>query len=145
MGGERERERERERKKTPKTKRKKLTPLSTFSLPPPHSNYYPPTSATFASPPSILPPLIVKIHGGPTGQAPASFSLGIAYWTSRGFAVADVNYRGSSGYGRAFRKALAGEWGIVDVEDVSNAARFLAEEGLVDAGKLTVTGGSAGG
>lgn len=111
----------------------------------PNSNFYPPTSASFSLPPASLPPLIVKIHGGPTGQAPASFSLGVAFWTSRGFAVADVNYRGSSGYGRAFRKALAGEWGIADVEDVANAARHLAGEGLVDAGKLTVTGGSAGG
>ena len=109
------------------------------------SNFYPPTSASFSLPPQQLPPLIVKIHGGPTSQAPASFSLDIAFWTSRGFAVADLNYRGSSGYGRAFRKALAGEWGVVDVEDVANAAKYLAEEGLVDAGKLMVTGGSAGG
>ena len=110
-----------------------------------NSNFYPPTSASFSLPPTHLPPLLVKIHGGPTGQAPAAFSLGVAFWTSRGFAVADVNYRGSSGYGRGFRKALAGEWGVADVEDVANAARYLAEEGLVDAGKLTVTGGSAGG
>ena len=108
-------------------------------------NFYPPTSASFALPTGSLPPLIVKIHGGPTGQSGAAFSLGVAFWTSRGFAVADVNYRGSSGYGRRFRKALAGEWGIADVEDVANAARYLAEQGLVDPKKLTVTGGSAGG
>lgn len=88
----------------------------------------------------------IQIHGGPTGNAVAAFSLAVSFWTSRGFAVADVNYRGSSGYGRKFRKALEGNWGIVDVEDVANAARHLAEvERAVDGKKLVVTGGSAGG
>ena len=137
--GARGRDTERERK------RKLTLSLDLSSKKQKNSNFYPPTSASFSLPPSNLPPLLVKIHGGPTGQAPAAFSLGVAFWTSRGFAVADVNYRGSSGYGRAFRKALAGEWGIADVEDVASAARYLAEEGLVDSGKLTVTGGSAGG
>ena len=79
-----------------------------------------------------MPPVIVLSHGGPTSAASASFSLDIQFWTSRGFAVTDVNYRGSTGYGRAYRDALKGKWGVVDTEDCINAARHLVDQGLAD-------------
>ena len=78
------------------------------------------------------PPLIVESHGGPTRMARAQLATETQYWTSRGFAVVDVNYGGSSGFGRAYRQRLNGTWGIVDTEDCINAARYLAEQGLVD-------------
>src|SRR3546814_10477390 len=85
------------------------------------------------------------IHGGPTAAARPEMQVGTQYWTSRGFAVVDVNYRGSTGYGRAYRDLLQGTWGIADVEDCVAAARFLAERGDVDSDRLCIRGGSAGG
>jgi dipeptidyl aminopeptidase/acylaminoacyl peptidase len=84
-------------------------------------------------------------HGGPTGKTSSAFNAAIQFWTSRGFAVVDVNYGGSTGYGRAYRERLRGTWGIVDVEDCVNAARYLAEKGRADAARLAIRGGSAGG
>jgi len=92
-----------------------------------------------------LPPLIVRSHGGPTANCGADFNLDIQYWTSRGFAFVDVNYAGSTGYGRAYRKSLEKNWGIYDVQDCASAALYLATKGLVDKNKLAITGGSAGG
>jgi dipeptidyl aminopeptidase/acylaminoacyl peptidase len=92
-----------------------------------------------------LPPLIVMSHGGPTAATSPALRLGIQYWTSRGFGVLDVNYGGSTGYGRAYRERLNGEWGVVDVDDCANGARYLGQRGLVDAHRLAITGGSAGG
>jgi dipeptidyl aminopeptidase/acylaminoacyl peptidase len=108
-------------------------------------NYYPPAHPDHALPPGTPPPCLFRIHGGPTAQSPAAFSLGTLFWTSRGFAVADVNYGGSTGYGRAFRARLNGNWGLVDVADVAAAARHLASSGLADPGRCCITGGSAGG
>ncbi len=110
-----------------------------------HAFYYPPHNEDFQAPPGELPPLIVRSHGGPTGASSTSFSLSIQYWTSRGFAIADVNYGGSSGYGRAYRQRLNGQWGVVDVDDCVNAARYLVEKGLADPYRLIIVGGSAGG
>ena len=107
--------------------------------------YYPPASKDFKLRPGELPPLIVKTHGGPTGCASNTFDLKIQYWTSRGFAILDVDYGGSTGYGRAYRDLLKGNWGIVDVEDCEAGARFLIEKKLADPKKLAITGGSAGG
>ncbi len=110
-----------------------------------HAFYYPPTNKDFSAPDGESPPLIVEIHGGPTSQTYAAFSLGIQYWTSRGFAVLDVNYGGSTGYGREYRERLRHNWGVVDVEDCVNGAKYLVEEGLADPKRLCITGGSAGG
>ncbi len=107
--------------------------------------YYPPANQDFAAPANELPPLLVKSHGGPTGSTSTNLSPGIQYWTSRGFAVVDVNYGGSTGYGREYRKRLDFSWGIVDVNDCANAARYLVKQGLVDGNRLAITGGSAGG
>ena len=110
-----------------------------------HAYYYPPTNPGFKAPASEMPPVIVLSHGGPTSAASASFSLDIQFWTSRGFAVTDVNYRGSTGYGRAYRDALKGQWGVVDTEDCINAARHLVDQGLADGHRAIIKGGSAGG
>jgi dipeptidyl aminopeptidase/acylaminoacyl peptidase len=107
--------------------------------------YYPPKNVDFRGPDGTLPPLIVKVHGGPVGATKASLAPSIQFWTSRGFAVFDVNHRGSTGYGRAFRKLLYPNWGIVDIEDVANGANWLTIEGFVDGDKLAIRGGSAGG
>lgn len=107
--------------------------------------FYPPQNKDFAAPKGELPPLIVKSHGGPTSVTSNMLSLPTQYWTSRGFAVIDVNYGGSSGFGRAYRKRLEGQWGVVDVDDCVNGARYLVERGLVDGNRLAITGGSAGG
>ena len=107
--------------------------------------FYPPTSPEFESPAGELPPLIVESHGGPTGNATATFSLGVQFWTSRGFAVVDVDYGGSTGYGRAYRERLNGQWGVVDLADCVNAARYLVDQGEADPDRLLITGGSAGG
>ena len=97
------------------------------------------------APPGERPPLVVMSHGGPTSQANTSLSLLRQVFTSRGIAVVDVDYGGSTGYGRAFRDELHERWGIVDVDDCANAALFLVEEGLADPDRLAIRGGSAGG
>jgi dipeptidyl aminopeptidase/acylaminoacyl peptidase len=110
-----------------------------------HALYYPPTNPDHVGPDGEKPPLLVDIHGGPTGAARSQFQLSTQFWTSRGFAVVDVNYGGSTGYGRAYRDLLKGQWGVVDVEDCVAAARFLADRGDVDPDRLAIRGGSAGG
>jgi dipeptidyl aminopeptidase/acylaminoacyl peptidase len=110
-----------------------------------YANFYAPRNRDFSGPEGELPPLVTMCHGGPTANSPASFSLKIQYWTSRGFAVVDVNYGGSTGFGRAYRERLEGNWGIVDVDDCCNCARYLAEQGRVDGDRMAITGGSAGG
>jgi dipeptidyl aminopeptidase/acylaminoacyl peptidase len=107
--------------------------------------YYPAFHPDYQGPENERPPLLVKCHGGPTAAASSTLDLRIQYWTSRGIAVLDVNYGGSTGFGRAYRERLDGNWGIVDVNDCINGARFLAERGLVDGGRSVITGGSAGG
>ena len=110
-----------------------------------HGFFYPPTNADHAGPEGVLPPLLVHSHGGPTAMTTASLDLGTQYLTSRGFAVLDVNYGGSTGYGREYRRRLDGMWGVVDVDDCANGAKHLAGRGLVDGGRLLIAGGSAGG
>ena len=110
-----------------------------------HALFYPPTHEQFRGPDGELPPLLVEIHGGPTSAAVPALSLPVQYWTSRGFAVVDVNYGGSTGYGRAYREQLLGEWGVVDVADCMAAAEWLAARGRVDRNRLCIRGGSAGG
>ena len=110
-----------------------------------HALVYEPTNPEYEAPEGERPPLIVMSHGGPTGNATAIFSLEMQFWTSRGFAVVDVNYGGSTGYGRAYRERLNGRWGVVDLQDCVNAARHLVEQGEVDPDRLLITGGSAGG
>jgi dipeptidyl aminopeptidase/acylaminoacyl peptidase len=110
-----------------------------------HGLFYPPRNRDFTAPSDERPPLLVKSHGGPTAAATTTFNASIQYWTSRGIAVLDVNYGGSSGYGRAYRDRLKGQWGVVDVDDCVNGARYLVERGLVDGSRLAITGGSAGG
>src|SRR5437879_4251396 len=107
--------------------------------------FYPPANAAFVGPTGEKPPLIVESHGGPTSMTLAQLSLEIQFWTSRGFGVVDVNYGGSSGYGRAYRERLKGQWGVVDTHDCINAARYLAEQHEVDGRRLAIRGGSAGG
>jgi len=107
--------------------------------------YYPPKNRDFTGPSGKLPPLLVMSHGGPTGATSLMLRYGIQYWTTRGFAVLDVEYSGSTGYGRPYRERLKGQWGIVDVADCVNGARYLVEKGLVDGNQLAITGGSAGG
>ncbi len=106
---------------------------------------YLPQNKDYQAPTDTLPPLLVKSHGGPTAAVSVSFNLRIQYWTSRGFAYLDVNYGGSTGYGRQYRQRLQGKWGIVDVDDCMNAAQYLVKQGKVDPEKLAISGGSAGG
>ncbi|HEU4836641.1 MAG TPA: S9 family peptidase [Pyrinomonadaceae bacterium] len=110
-----------------------------------HGFFYPPQNPDYRAPENEKPPLIVKSHGGPTAAASTALSLSVQYWTSRGFAVLDVNYGGSTGYGRQYRERLNKKWGIVDVDDCVNGARYLADRGEVDGNRLIITGGSAGG
>ncbi len=110
-----------------------------------HAYFYPPQNRDFVGPEGEQPPLIVKSHGGPTGATSSTLELKTQFWTSRGFAVVDVNYGGSTGYGREYRERLKHKWGIVDVDDCVNAAKFLAETGRVDGNRTAITGGSAGG
>ena len=110
-----------------------------------HAFWYPPTNPDFVAPEGERPPLVVFSHGGPTSQAMGALRLGIQFWTSRGFGVVDVNYRGSSGYGRAYRDALKGQWGLIDTDDCIAAARYLADENHVDPDRMAIRGASAGG
>lgn len=110
-----------------------------------HALFYPPANQDYQAPRGEKPPLIVISHGGPTGATDALFSLEIQYWTSRGFGVVDVNYGGSTGYGRAYRQRLNGQWGVVDVQDCINAARYLIDQKEADGKRAIIRGGSAGG
>lgn len=110
-----------------------------------HALFYRPANPGHVGPPGERPPLLVEVHGGPTGMAPSYVDLEIQFFTSRGFAVVLPNYGGSAGYGRAYRERLDGEWGIVDVEDCIYAAKALAEKGEVDFKRMAIRGGSAGG
>lgn len=110
-----------------------------------HAYFYPPQNKTYAAPADDKPPLLVLSHGGPTGATTDDLDLAIQYWTSRGIAVVDVNYGGSTGYGREYRQRLNGTWGVVDVVDCVNAALYLVAQGLADSNRLAIRGGSAGG
>ena len=110
-----------------------------------HAFFYAPHNCDYQPPDGEQPPLLVKSHGGPTAATSTALAWEIQYWTSRGFAVLDVNYGGSSGYGRAYRQRLEGQWGIVDVDDCANGARYLVEQGRVDGERLAIRGSSAGG
>jgi len=110
-----------------------------------HSFFYPPRNPDFVGPADERPPLLVMSHGGPTASTSTVLRYAVQYWTTRGIAVLDVDYGGSTGYGRAYREWLKGQWGIVDVADCIHGARYLADQGLVDENRLAITGGSAGG
>lgn len=112
---------------------------------PVHAFDYRPTNPDADSPADELPPYIVMVHGGPTAHVSGAASAAYAYWTSRGIGVLDVNYGGSTGYGRAYRERLNGQWGVADVDDVIAAARGLADAGLADPARIAIKGGSAGG
>ena len=110
-----------------------------------HAFYYPPVNKDYRAPEGELPMVLVKSHGGPTGSSSSALKLGYQYWTSRGIGVLDVNYGGSTGYGRAYRQRLNGSWGIVDTDDCVNAAKYLVRQGVIDGDRLMISGGSAGG
>ena len=110
-----------------------------------HAFYYAPVNNEYTGPPGENPPLLVATHGGPTGAASPALSLRVQYFTSRGWAVVDLDYRGSTGYGRAYRDSLKGSWGIADVEDAVAAVDYLAARGSIDAQRVAIRGGSAGG
>ncbi len=110
-----------------------------------HAFFYAPQNCDYIAPPGERPPLLVRSHGGPTAATSTTLAWEIQYWTSRGIAVLDVNYGGSTGYGRAYRQRLNDQWGIVDVDDCVNATRYLVQRGEVDGKRLAIRGGSAGG
>lgn len=110
-----------------------------------HAFFYPPKNPNFQGPKDEKPPLVVLCHGGPTSATSSALNLKVQFWTSRGFAVMDVNYRGSTGYGKSYRQALQGQWGIADVEDACKAAEYAAAQGWIDPDKLIIRGSSAGG
>ncbi|THV32880.1 LpqB family beta-propeller domain-containing protein [Glycomyces buryatensis] len=110
-----------------------------------HAHVYPPRNPDFAAPEGELPPYVIWVHGGPTSHVRAVLDLELAYFTSRGIGVAEVNYGGSTGYGREYRNRLREQWGVVDVEDCAAVARALADEGTADRARLAIRGGSAGG
>jgi len=110
-----------------------------------HGFFYAPQNARYELPPGELPPLVVIGHGGPTAATSDAYNVKVQFWTTRGFAVLDVNYRGSTGYGRAYRHSLNGQWGVADVEDCVAGARYLADNGRVDGNRLIIRGSSAGG
>ena len=110
-----------------------------------HAFFYPPTNQDYVAPEGEKPPLVVVCHGGPHSSASAELNATTQYWTSRGIAVLDVNYGGSTGFGREYRERLIGEWGVVDVNDCVNAALYLVERGDVDGERTAISGGSAGG
>lgn len=107
--------------------------------------YNPPNNPNYVAPKGTLPPAIMLMHGGPTAQSTPGLSLVIQYWTTRGYATIEVNYVGSSGYGRAYRDALNGKWGISDVEDAASVAGYLVSEGYIDPNRIGIVGGSSGG
>lgn len=110
-----------------------------------HGLYYPPHNPQCEATDTRLPPLLVSVHGGPTGSARAAWNPTVQFWTSRGFAWLDVNHRGSSGYGRRFRQSLYGQWGVVDIEDILSAVQHLITNGSVDPARIAIRGSSAGG
>jgi acetyl esterase/lipase len=110
-----------------------------------HGIYLPPQNPDVGAPAEQTPPLIVTVHGGPTGVSSPGYSLAQQFWTSRGFAILDLNYRGSTGFGREYRRALYGNWGIADVEDAVAGAKWLSDQKLADPARLIIRGGSAGG
>jgi dipeptidyl aminopeptidase/acylaminoacyl peptidase len=110
-----------------------------------HAFYYPPRNRHYDAPAGERPPLVAIGHGGPTTATTGTLDLRIQFWTTRGFGVVDVNYGGSSGYGREYRQRLAGQWGIVDVADMVAAVRYLVEQDRADPHRLIIRGGSAGG
>jgi dipeptidyl aminopeptidase/acylaminoacyl peptidase len=110
-----------------------------------HAFYYPPQNPDHAGPPGERPLLVVRCHGGPTGATSSTLNMEIQYWTTRGLGLLDVNYGGSTGYGRAYRERLYGQWGVVDVDDCISGASYLVQKGRVDGGRLVIHGGSAGG
>ena len=110
-----------------------------------HAFFYPPANRDFAAPPEDKPPLLVRSHGGPTSATTSTLKLDIQFWTSRGIGILDVNYGGSTGYGTEYRRRLDGAWGVVDVDDCVNGARYLVERGEADGKRLAIRGGSAGG
>jgi len=110
-----------------------------------HAIFYPPQNRDYVAPPDERPPLLAISHGGPTAATTSTLNLSTQYWTSRGFAVLDVNYGGSTGYGRPYRQRLEAQWGVVDVDDCANGARYLVRQGEVDGARLIIRGGSAGG
>ena len=107
--------------------------------------YYPPANSGYAGPEGARPPLIISSHGGPTGAALPDFRIAYQFWTTRGFAILDVNYSGSVGFGRAYRERLLGAWGVADVRDCAAGALAMVDQGLADAERLVIRGGSAGG
>jgi dipeptidyl aminopeptidase/acylaminoacyl peptidase len=110
-----------------------------------HAFFYPPQNPDFEGMPGEKPPLLVKVHGGPTSVSKPALDVRLQYWTSRGFAVVDVNHRGSAGFGRRYREMLYGQWGVVDVEDMVAAVNHLASAGRIDPDRTAIRGGSAGG
>ena len=127
-----------------------VSPAQTIEFPsnegrPAYALYYAPKNPEYQAPEGELPPLLVLSHGGPTGAASGALDMAVQFWTSRGFAVVDVNYGGSVGHGRAYRQLLNGNWGIVDVDDCANAALHQVHQGLADGDRLAIRGGSAGG
>lgn len=110
-----------------------------------HAFFYPPTNPGYAGLEGEKPPLLVEVHGGPTAQTRPILDIRKQFWTSRGFAIVDVNYRGSAGFGRRYREALNGNWGVVDVDDVAAAVEYLAKTGRIDPQRAAIRGGSAGG
>ena len=127
-----------------------ISPVQTIEFPsnegrPAYALYYAPKNPDYRAPEGELPPLLALSHGGPTGAASGALDMAVQFWTSRGVAVVDVNYGGSTGYGRAYRQLLNGNWGIVDVDDCANAALHLVHQGLADGNRLAIRGGSAGG
>jgi dipeptidyl aminopeptidase/acylaminoacyl peptidase len=110
-----------------------------------HAFFYPPLNPAYQAPKNSLPPLVTFVHGGPTAQSEPAYTSRIQFWTSRGFGIVDVNYGGSTGFGRAYRRELNGNWGVVDVDDVIAAARYLGSTGRADPRRMAISGGSAGG
>ena len=110
-----------------------------------HGYFYPPINAGCSAPAGSLPPLITLSHGGPTAFAAPDFKIAYQFWTSRGFAILDVNYSGSTGYGRAYRDRLKGRWGVIDVQDCIAGALSMGAQRLADPARLAIRGGSAGG